>query len=112
MPKLIRLADFHRHEQWDAPHEPDYAGSAEDAIEARIDEIWADADLLHLALDDASLPFDLHTSTLLRDANRRLAKQPAWTDGDADLALRAICSALDGAVKRQALLDVDGGCSL
>ena len=86
------------------PPEPDEC--VEDLVGARIDEIWADADLLHLALDDASLPFDLTTSTLLRDANRRLAKQPAWTDGDADLALRAICSALDGAVKRQALLDV------
>lgn len=93
------------------PEPPERDTNAEDAIEARIDEIWADADLLHLALDDASLPFDLNTSTLLRDANRRLAKQPACTDGDADLALRAICLALDAAVKRQALLDVDGGCS-
>jgi hypothetical protein len=89
------------------PPEPDEA--VEDAVEARIGEIWADADLLHLALDDASLPFDLHTSTLLRDAHRRLSTHAAWTDGEADLALRAICSALQAAVAKAARHDVDSG---
>lgn len=88
------------------PPEPD--DNVEDEVEARIGEIWADADLLFLALDDASLPFDLHTSTLLRDAHRRLAKPFAWTaDSDADLALRAICSALQAAVEKAARYDID-----
>jgi len=87
------------------PPEPDE--SVEDQVEARIGEIWADADLLFLALDDASMPFDLHTSTLLRDAHRRLSTHNAWTDSDADLTLRAICSALQSAVDKAARYDVD-----
>lgn len=106
MPKLIRLADFHRHEQWDAPHEPDYS-SAESAIEARIDEIWADANLLHYAIDDASIPLSLHTCTMLRDAARRINRQPNAPRIDAELVILGLVEDLHSAVVRAAKCDIE-----
>lgn len=107
MAKLIRLADFHRHEQWDAPHEPDYDGSAEDAIEARIDEIWADANLLHYCMDDASIPLSLHTCTMLRDTARRINQFPNVHRTDAELVILGIVEDLHGAVVRAARHDIE-----
>lgn len=105
---IIKLADFCRHEPWHAPEEPAW-DRREEAIERRELEIWADADLLAYALDDASIPFDLAIATAIRDADRRLNKQPKSADSEADRLLRKICCALDQAVHKAAISDVDGG---
>ena len=107
MPRVICLANFHRHEPWDAPQEPDHDGSAEDAIEARIDEIWADANLLHYCMDDASIPLSLHTCTMLRDVARRINRHHTAPRTDAELVILAITEDLHGAVVRAAKNDIE-----
>lgn len=84
------------------PLEPD---QRDDAIAARFDEIWADADLLCYALDDASLPLSLQTCTLLRDASRRLQRIPAQTD--AEKFVLALMQDVEKAVLKAATDDVD-----
>ena len=111
MARVISLADFHRHEPWNAPDEPDYGGCAEDAIEARIDEIWADANLLHYALDDASMPFSLHTCALLRDAALRLNQRPNVTRSDSDLVILGLVDDLHTAVLKAATHDIENPSS-
>ena len=107
MARVISLADFHRHEPWHAPDEPDYGGSAEDAIEARIEEIWADANLLHYSLDDASMPFSLHTCALLRDAALRLNQHPNMPRTDSDLVILGLVEDLHQAIEKAARYDIE-----
>lgn len=96
--------------QWPAynPEPPtDYVGLRDEAISSRFDEIWADADLLHGALEDAGLPFNLYTATLLCDQNRRLSWQFHRLDDEIDKCLRGICNALEDAVLSAATYSVD-----
>lgn len=79
----------------------------DDAISARIDEIWADANLLHYAIDDASIPLSLHTCTMLRDAARRINRQPNAPRIDAELVILGLVEDLHGAVVRAARHDIE-----
>lgn len=94
---------------WAMPGPPDTTreDAREDAISARFDEIWADADLLHYALDDASLPFTLHTATILRDCAKRLSLCGNKPISDAETFVLAVVKDLNDCVQRAAVHDID-----
>lgn len=99
--------------QWPAynPEPPiDLDGLRDEAISARWDEIWNDADLLFGAFHDAGLPFDFKTAVLICDQRRRLNKQPRSRDDDVDKCIRAICACLCDAVTEAATWSVDNPC--
>lgn len=79
----------------------------DDAISARFDEIWADADLLSAALEYDGLPFTLHTATILRDCARRLALCGNTPISDAETFVLAVVQDLHDCVKRAAVHDID-----
>jgi hypothetical protein len=91
------------------PQPPDTTreDAREDAISARFDEIWADPDLLHYAMDDGSLPFTLHTATILRDCARRLSLCGNTPISDAETFVLAVVQDLHDCVKRAAVHDID-----
>lgn len=105
--------EFHCHIGYRSNPEPpiDLDGLRDEAISARFDEIWADADLLHGALKYAGIPFDLKTASLLRDqAQRVVYGQSHYADDEIDKCIRAIFHALTDAVSEAAALDVDNPC--
>lgn len=79
----------------------------DDAISARFNEIWADADLLSAALEYDGLPFSLRTATLLRDCARRLSLCNNKPISDAETFVLAVVEDLRDCVKRAAVHDID-----
>ena len=79
----------------------------DDAISARFDEIWADADLLSAALEYDGLPFALRTATLLRDCARRLSLCGNKPISDAETFVLAVVDDLHDCVQRAAVQDID-----
>lgn len=79
----------------------------DDAISARFDEIWADADLLSAALEYDGLPFTLHTATILRDCARRLSLCGNKPASDAEQFVVAVVKDLHDCVLRAAVQDID-----
>lgn len=79
----------------------------DDAISARFDEIWDDADLLSAALEYDGLPFTLRTATLLRDCARRVRLCGNKAATDAEQFVLAVVDDLHDCVKRAAVHDID-----
>lgn len=79
----------------------------DDAISARFDEIWADADLLSAALEYDGLPFTLRTATLLRDCARRMKLCNNTPVTDAETFVLAVVEDLHDCVERAAVHDID-----
>lgn len=79
----------------------------EDAISARFDEIWDDADLLSAVLSYDGLPFTLRTATLLRDCARRMRLSGNKPVSDAEQFVLAVVDDLHDCVQRAAVHDID-----
>ena len=101
--------NFNRIGHWSMPQPPDDSAECrrDDAISSRFDEIWADADLLHGALELDGLPFTLHTATLFRDCARRLSLCGNKPTTDAETFVLALADDLRDAVHRAAVADID-----
>lgn len=91
------------------PQPPDTTreDARDDAISARFDEIWDDADLLAGALEYDGLPFSLHTATLLRDCARRMRLCGNKPVTDAETFVLAVVDDLHDCVLRAAVQDID-----
>lgn len=91
------------------PQPPDTTreDAREDAISARFDEIWDDADLLAGALEYDGLPFSLRTATLLRDCARRMRLSGNKPASDAEQFVVAVVKDLHDCVLRAAVQDID-----
>lgn len=79
----------------------------DDAISARFDEIWDNADLLSGALEYDGIPFTLHTATLLRDCARRMRLSGNKPVTDAEQFVLAVVQDLHDCVLRAAVQDID-----
>lgn len=79
----------------------------DDAISARFDEIWDDADLLSAALEYDGMPFSLRTATLLRDCARRMRLSGNKPVSDAEQFVLAVVDDLHDCVQRAAVHDID-----
>lgn len=91
------------------PQPPDTTreDARDDAISARFDEIWDDADLLHCALEDAGIPFSLQTCTRLRDRARWLWLNPHAPRSEADLFIVGLVEDMQEAVLAAATHEIN-----